>query len=890
MNRSNPTLVIIISTLVFLFFGRSAYSQSGPVCEVSSGYNCWYVSPSGSDSNDGSFDYPFGTINHGLQMANPGDIVYVREGDYRIADGEGMISFPRSGNPENPITLKGYPNEAATIIGSTRLNSWALYSGNIYRHPAPSIDIQGLFEDGIRVNHPLYIEGATRVHPPLSYVDAPGKWTLQSGYVYLWIFGGDNPNNHAIEASQVRGIAASGNNLRIENLNVFYTQRPGSDAGGGIHIKGDNIVVNNVTVGKNSCGNGNAYAVYFYSSSNSKISNSVIFDSHYWGGDGADQNSHVISLVDSGDNGPIIIEKNEIYNSGGQGIGSKGANVNIIIRDNYIHGTAAGVRVSGERSSGPGGGKTDRGHYRIYRNVFESNTNGVRIPDPYSQDNRIYNNVFANNKRGVSFRDHEQSIYDTQIINNIFLNNDYAIHLLEKLYGDNSHYNEETFQYFKERGLVSHHNLFWGNGADWGNQINDWGTPTVITKTYEEIFSYKSLGWEENSLGQDPSLDVDYYPLAGSPVIDVGFNMGLPYNGVAPDIGAYEYEASSCPNTQCDAGETCFSCPQDCACSSPEICCNDQCITPACFQDPGCGSDPCKDYTCSNPGTCSASCSSQDKACGPPDGCCPPGCTHTNDNDCPQGIVTETWGDVPDSNHPGTIDDTYININYDVNFNDEFLNTYTWQDNQPANAILIKWNLSSLSENIKVQDAKLMLYLNLSRGDDPYEVSAHRIVNYNPDLTRADGYTYDGTNSWTPNNCCYNNIPLAQADITSAEDIHATNSTPGYKEWNVTQMVSFWISNPSENFGMLLNSDSTASANSYRYFVSSDHLNTNWRPKLVITYSIQTYHRADTNQDNCIKTNELLAFIKRWKVSSQDVPMPELMEAIGLWNSGVGYS
>jgi hypothetical protein len=47
-----------------------------------------------------------------------------------------------------------------------------------------------------------------------------------------------------------------------------------------------------------------------------------------------------------------------------------------------------------------------------------------------------------------------------------------------------------------------------------------------------------------------------------------------------------------------------------------------------------------------------------------------------------------------------------------------------------------------------------------------------------------------------------------------------------------------------------------------------------------------TFHRADTNHDNCIKTNELLAFIFRWKISSQDVPMPELMEAIGLWKAG----
>ena len=47
-------------------------------------------------------------------------------------------------------------------------------------------------------------------------------------------------------------------------------------------------------------------------------------------------------------------------------------------------------------------------------------------------------------------------------------------------------------------------------------------------------------------------------------------------------------------------------------------------------------------------------------------------------------------------------------------------------------------------------------------------------------------------------------------------------------------------------------------------------------------------HKSDTNQDGCVDKPELMAFIARWKVSSQDVPMRELIEAIGLHLSGVG--
>jgi hypothetical protein len=50
-----------------------------------------------------------------------------------------------------------------------------------------------------------------------------------------------------------------------------------------------------------------------------------------------------------------------------------------------------------------------------------------------------------------------------------------------------------------------------------------------------------------------------------------------------------------------------------------------------------------------------------------------------------------------------------------------------------------------------------------------------------------------------------------------------------------------------------------------------------------------TFHRADTDKDGKIDMSELLAFLKRWKLSSRDVPIREVMEAIALWRSGKGY-
>ncbi|MDY7075300.1 MAG: DUF1565 domain-containing protein, partial [Chloroflexota bacterium] len=54
-----------------------------PICEAPAGYNCWYVSPSGDDANEGSLEDPFGTIQHAVDVMNGGDFVYLRGGTYQ---------------------------------------------------------------------------------------------------------------------------------------------------------------------------------------------------------------------------------------------------------------------------------------------------------------------------------------------------------------------------------------------------------------------------------------------------------------------------------------------------------------------------------------------------------------------------------------------------------------------------------------------------------------------------------------------------------------------------------------------------------------------------------------------------------------------------------------
>jgi hypothetical protein len=212
------------------------------------------------------------------------------------------------------------------------------------------------------------------------------------------------------------------------------------------------------------------------------------------------------------------------------------------------------------------------------------------------------------------------------------------------------------------------------------------------------------------------------------------------------------------------------------------------------------------------------------------------------------GTQVSVFGDTSDADFPGSIQDTYINLNSEINISQPQLNTYTWPENRPANSVLIKFDLSRLPSGAQIQSAILTLYQIDAGGDDAYDVSVHKIINHNPDLSAATGYIYDGANNWTANTSCYDNVPLAQADIAAAEDVNSLNQNAGYKEWVVTEMVRQWVRDSTTNFGLMLNSDTIASSGSYRYFASSEVADANQRPSLDVIYTIDE-NEIDNDQD-----------------------------------------
>jgi hypothetical protein len=78
------------------------YSPSG---------NTYWVSPGGSDQNPGLLTSPFATIQHAIDVASPGDLVYVEAGTYDEA-----LTFTKSGQPGTPIIVSCAPGDLGMVL------------------------------------------------------------------------------------------------------------------------------------------------------------------------------------------------------------------------------------------------------------------------------------------------------------------------------------------------------------------------------------------------------------------------------------------------------------------------------------------------------------------------------------------------------------------------------------------------------------------------------------------------------------------------------------------------------------------------------------------------------------------------------------------------------
>jgi len=199
-------------------------------------------------------------------------------------------------------------------------------------------------------------------------------------------------------------------------------------------------------------------------------------------------------------------------------------------------------------------------------------------------------------------------------------------------------------------------------------------------------------------------------------------------------------------------------------------------------------------------------------------------------------LLAAGWASAASLTLPPTAD-TYLNINTTINASATTLNLYTWPANRIGNAILLQFDLRAIPAGSTVSTATLTLRLTQADAqvETTYTVTAHRLLR-SANLVLATGYTADGATPWTPNACCYNGIPMAQADIGPAIATFTVDKTLGVKTWDIAALVQEWVAAPGQNYGLLLNSDATKGAGRFRTFASREHATLAWRPSLTVVY------------------------------------------------------
>ncbi|WP_405170322.1 DUF5123 domain-containing protein [Paenibacillus sp. FSL H8-0280] len=109
-------VILIIPILMLLVSGCQNHTSAmkEPVSvQKSDPQVIHYISPQGNDSNKGSIQSPWKTLQHAADHASPGSTIYLREGVYHQ-----KVKITRSGNSSaNPTLFSSYPQEQVIIDG-----------------------------------------------------------------------------------------------------------------------------------------------------------------------------------------------------------------------------------------------------------------------------------------------------------------------------------------------------------------------------------------------------------------------------------------------------------------------------------------------------------------------------------------------------------------------------------------------------------------------------------------------------------------------------------------------------------------------------------------------------------------------------------------------------
>ncbi|MGD9874771.1 MAG: right-handed parallel beta-helix repeat-containing protein [Kiritimatiellia bacterium] len=188
----------------------------------------YYVATNGNDFvNDGmSLGSPFRGIGKAAGLAQPGDTIHIRGGNYRE-----LIIITNFGLPGQPITFKAYENERPVLKGSAVVTGWAFDQDYVWYRTNWPINPQQVFDDGAVLQqiglvpkHPYYIPVGTNRE---DMTQGSFFYDTNTLSLYVWLADNSDPNGSIMEASTNRYIFNGDNRtnswLVLENLTFRHS-------------------------------------------------------------------------------------------------------------------------------------------------------------------------------------------------------------------------------------------------------------------------------------------------------------------------------------------------------------------------------------------------------------------------------------------------------------------------------------------------------------------------------------------------------------------------------------------------------------------------------------------------------------------------------------------
>lgn len=223
----------------------------------------YYVSPLGSNSNDGLGPDPGGpvhrpwrTIHYSISHLNPGDTLYCRAGIYR----ERTCYYGKDGTEANPITIRDYGDGDVNLYAERDgLAAWTNHINEIWTvdFPTESMTPKGSVIPCIGV-HNIIVDDVP-LKPKLTLAELVAGsfyYDLATKKIYAWCYEGGSPNGRSVGIVEtfnsnydawMKGMHFYGGVLgppwiTVKNINIRYAP------GVGIYMRGSYCTMDNITV------------------------------------------------------------------------------------------------------------------------------------------------------------------------------------------------------------------------------------------------------------------------------------------------------------------------------------------------------------------------------------------------------------------------------------------------------------------------------------------------------------------------------------------------------------------------------------------------------------------------------------------------------------------